>query len=90
MRCLSAPVNAPFSWPKSSDSSRFSCSAAQLTLMKLREARCELWCTAPAISSLPVPVSPRTSTVVLLLATRLTTLSTLDSAPLEPMILSKL
>ncbi len=39
MRCLSAPVNAPFSWPNSSDSSRFSCSAAQLTLTKLREAR---------------------------------------------------
>ena len=36
MRCLSAPVNAPFSWPKSSDSSRFSCSAAQFTLTKLR------------------------------------------------------
>ena len=36
MRCLSAPVKAPFSWPKSSDSSRFSWSAAQLTLMKLR------------------------------------------------------
>ena len=36
MRCLSAPVNAPFSWPNSSDSSRFSCSAAQLTLTKLR------------------------------------------------------
>ena len=38
MRCLSAPVNAPFSCPKSSDSSRFSCSAAQLTLTKLRPA----------------------------------------------------
>ena len=43
-RCLSAPVKAPFSCPKSSDSSRFSCSAAQLTLTKLRPARSELWC----------------------------------------------
>src|SRR6187455_2439100 len=33
MRCLSAPVNAPFSWPNNSDSSRFSCSAAQLTVL---------------------------------------------------------
>ena len=82
MRCLSAPVNAPFSWPKSSDSSRFSCSAAQFTLTKLRPARSELWCIAPAISSLPVPVSPRISTVVLLLATFLTTDNTDCSAPL--------
>src|SRR4051794_13163168 len=39
MRCLSAPVNAPFSWPKSSDSRRFSCSAAQFTLTKFRDAQ---------------------------------------------------
>ena len=56
--------------------------------MKLRELRWELWCTAPAINSLPVPVSPRTSTVVLLLATFFTTPSTADSAPLDPMMLS--
>jgi len=35
MRCLSAPVKAPFSWPKSSDSRRFSCSAAQFTFTKV-------------------------------------------------------
>ena len=84
MRCLSAPVNAPFSWPNSSDSSRFSCSAAQFTLTKLRDVRSELWWIAPAISSLPVPVSPRISTVVLLFATFLTMSSTLCSAALEP------
>ena len=44
--------------------------------------------TAPAISSLPVPVSPRTSTVVLLLATLRTTPSTFSRAPLDPMIRS--
>ena len=76
MRWRSAPVKAPFSWPNSSDSSRFSCSAAQFTLTKLRAARSELWWMAPAISSLPVPVSPRMSTVELLLATLRTTPST--------------
>ena len=39
---LVAPVNAPFSCPNSSDSSRFSWSAAQFTLTKLRPARSEL------------------------------------------------
>ncbi len=33
MRRASAPVKAPFSWPNSSDSSRFSGIAAQLTVM---------------------------------------------------------
>src|SRR5471032_2861575 len=58
IRCLSALVNAPFSWPNSSDSSRFSCSAAQFTFTNARFARSELWWIAPAINSLPVPVSP--------------------------------
>ena len=39
MRCLSALVNAPFSCPNSSDSSRFSWSAAQLTFTNARLAR---------------------------------------------------
>ncbi len=43
---------------------------------------------APAISSLPVPVSPRMRTVVLLLATLRTMPSTLASAPLLPTIRS--
>ena len=41
---------------------------------------------APAMSSLPVPVSPRISTVVLLFATFSTMLSTRFSAPLLPMM----
>ena len=44
---------------------------------------------APAISSLPVPVSPRMSTVVLLFATFRTTSSTFASAPLLPTMRSK-
>ncbi len=34
LRVWMAPVKAPFSWPNSSLSSRFSLRAAQLTLMK--------------------------------------------------------
>ncbi len=53
-----APVNAPFSWPNSSLSSKPVGMAAQFNFTKafdFRELR--LW-TARAISSLPVPVSP--------------------------------
>lgn len=55
---LVAPVNAPFSYPCISDSSRVSGRAAQLTAMNgpfLRGDR--LW-IALAISSFPVPVGP--------------------------------
>ena len=53
-----ASVNAPLTWPKSSDSSSVSGMAAQLTLMNGR-SRCALQlCMARATSSLPVPVSP--------------------------------
>jgi hypothetical protein len=44
---------------------------------------------APAMSSLPVPVSPRIRTVVLLLATFRTTPSTFCSGVLVPMMRSK-
>ena len=65
-----APVNAPRTWPNSSDSSSDSGIAAQLTLMS-GMSRCglRLW-IARAISSLPVPVSPVISTVLLVSATR--------------------
>ena len=66
----SAPVNAPFSWPKSSDSSSDSVSAAQLIATNGRVARALLRCTARATSSLPVPLSPRISTVASVCATR--------------------
>src|SRR5712691_7581311 len=59
-----APVNAPRSWPKSSDSRRPLGMAAQLILTKVRSWRgLRLW-MARAKSSLPVPVSPRRRTVV--------------------------
>ena len=66
-----APVNAPRTWPNSSDSSSVSGIAAQLTLMS-GMSRCALrsW-MARATSSLPVPVSPVISTVLLVSATQL-------------------
>ena len=58
-----APVKAPFSWPKSSLSSRFSGIAAQLMATKGPLARGRELVERPAISSLPVPLSPSSSTV---------------------------
>ena len=57
-----APVKAPRSWPKSSLSTRPLGSAAQLTLMSGRLLRGLREWIARAISSLPVPVSPRMRT----------------------------
>jgi hypothetical protein len=58
-----APVKAPRSWPKSSDSSRSRGIAAVLMAMKGLSAR-GLWrCRARATSSLPEPDSPVISTV---------------------------
>ena len=65
-----APVNAPFSWPKSSFSSRASGMAAQLMATKGPLARAESWWSERAISSLPVPLSPRRSTVASVAAAR--------------------
>src|SRR5438309_11441877 len=59
-----APVNAPFSWPKSSDSSSSWGIAAQLTLTNGPWRRAEAACTARAMRSLPTPLSPRINTVV--------------------------
>ena len=53
-----APVNAPFSCPKSSLSIRLGGSAAQFTRTSARDRRRLRSCTARAKSSLPVPVSP--------------------------------
>ena len=58
---LTAPVNAPRSWPKSSDSNSVSGMAAQLILMKGCRARSELAWMACATSSLPVPPTLRGS-----------------------------
>ena len=69
MRRSRASVNAPFSCPKSSDSTSASGSAAQLRTTNGRSLRCESPCIACATSSLPVPLSPRISTVAPLGAT---------------------
>ena len=59
----------PFSWPNISDSKSPSGTAATLTATKGASRR-GLWrCTARATSSLPVPLSPVTSTVACVCAT---------------------
>src|SRR5215470_80616 len=57
-----APVNAPRSKPKSSDSMSVSGMAAQLTATKGRAARGPWRCRRFATSPLPAPVSPDSST----------------------------
>ena len=64
-----APVNAPRTWPNSSDSSRFSGMAPQLMVTNGPLARCDRLCSSRAISSLPVPVSPVISTEMSVAAT---------------------
>ena len=66
----------PFSWPKSSLSTRPVGRALQLTLMNGLSARLLVEWTARAISSFPVPVSPVMSTVASVGATRRTSSST--------------
>ena len=60
-----APVNAPRSWPNSSDSSRSFGIAAVLSATNGPAARGLCRCSARATSSLPVPDSPVISTVAL-------------------------
>ncbi len=69
MRSRTASVNAPLAWPKISDSIRPAGIAPQFTATNGPPARGDWSCTARAISSLPVPDSPRTSTVTLCGAT---------------------
>ena len=57
-RRATAPVKAPFTWPKSSLSSSSSGMAPQLTATNGRSARRLLQWIARATSSLPVPLSP--------------------------------
>ncbi len=64
-RRLSAPVNAPFSWPNSSDSSSSAGIAEVLSAMNGLLARGLCSCSARAASSLPVPDSPVISTFTL-------------------------
>ncbi len=65
-----ASVKAPFLCPKSSLSMRFSGMAPQLMATKGRAARGERVWIDRATSSLPTPVSPLMSTVVLKAAAR--------------------
>ncbi len=53
-----APVNAPFTWPNISDSSRGSGRAAQFSATRPRLQRRLWWWMNWAKSSLPVPLSP--------------------------------
>ena len=57
-RARSAPVKAPRSCPNSSDSSTPGASALQFTATNGPPTRSDCTCTARAISSLPVPLSP--------------------------------
>src|SRR5713226_2262022 len=82
-----APVNAPFSWPNSSDSSSVSGRAAQLTAMNGPLRRLERSWMARATSSLPVPLSPWTSTVAELSATCCTSIINRRKAGLVPIML---
>ena len=61
-RLATAPVNAPLTWPKSSDSMRLAGMAAQFTSTKGLSALGESRWSARAASSLPVPFSPVTMT----------------------------
>ena len=70
--CLMAPVNAPFSWPKSVLSIRFSGIAARFTATNGAPGSPACRWMRRASSSLPVPLSPRTSTVAGRLAMRCT------------------
>jgi len=62
-RDVYAPVNAPFSWPKSSLSSSSAGMAPQLTATKALPRRGLLSWMALATTSLPVPDSPSTRTL---------------------------
>ena len=64
-----APVNDPLVWPNSSDSMRSFGSAAQLILIHGPSRRALRSCSALAISSLPVPLSPMISTLASVSAT---------------------
>jgi len=86
---VSAPVNVPFSWPKSSDSRRFSGSDAQSTGTNGRSLRLLFMCMLLATSSLPVPDSPAMSTLVSVPATFSMVSNTLRIGREPPIMLSK-
>ncbi len=83
-RLAVAPVNAPFSWPKSSLSMSVGGSAARFTAMNGPSTRREKRCTARATSSLPVPVSPVIKTGVSEAAARPMSFQIVNIAALVP------
>ena len=85
-----APVKAPFSCPKSSDATSADGIAAQFTRMNAREDRGDRLWIALAISSFPVPVSPRINTVESVAATLSTAFSTFRRDCEEPTISSNI
>src|SRR4051794_40290766 len=66
-RSLIAPVNAPRSWPNSSDSINVSENSAQLTATNGWCLRRLDWWISVAVTSFPVPLSPVIRTVLSLL-----------------------
>ena len=68
-RLAMAPVKAPFTWPNSSLSIRFSGMAPQLMVTNGPLTRLLRRWSSRAISSLPVPVSPVMSTLMSVAAT---------------------
>ncbi|MNN36180.1 hypothetical protein D3C81_1500640 [compost metagenome] len=69
-RSLSAPVKAPLTWPKNSDSISVSGMAPQLTAINGCEARALIAWMARAARSLPLPDSPLMTTGAMLRASR--------------------
>ena len=82
-----APVNAPRTWPNSSDSSSVSGSAPQLSATNGRSRRGELKWIARATSSLPVPDSPVIRIVLVVPATVSISRKTAAITSLRPMML---
>ena len=85
-RCAVAPENAPRSCPNISVSMSVSGTEAQLIAMNGAFLRGPLKCRALATSSLPVPLSPVTSTLTSLSTTRRMSSATLRMPGLDPMI----
>ena len=85
----SAPVNAPGAKPKNSASNKVSGTAAILTLMKGPTERLDAAWMAWANNSLPVPVSPSSSTGLVDCAARRAWRFTSTAAGLRPIKLAK-
>ena len=84
MRSARASVNEPFTCPKSSDSTTVGASAGMVTGMYARRPLSAAY--ARANSSLPVPVSPRSSTRAPALARRRSVSYAFSSAGAAPTI----